>query len=477
MDRLEQLGSQISQLTMYDVKSFYNQARNYVLNVSEMEGKVREATNDDPWGASSTLMQEIAQGQQFNEIMPAIYNRFMEKEARQWRQIYKALQLLEYIVKHGSERVVDDARAHLATIKMLRNFHYIDDKGKDQGVNIRNRSRELAELLQDVEKIRTERRKAKTNRNKYVGTGNEGSSFGSSGRYGGFGSDSVSPGYTGYGNESGGYSGSTYDRDYGGSSSEFRDQTARRGFDEYDAGDDEEAAHPRSSISATRQSTSDPIAPPPPPAAAKPKEVNLLDMLEDDTTVSVGRAPAAVPSAPAGDFDDFDDFQAAPMSPHVGVSSVPAAPAKTGGAGLFDLLDSTPAPARTAFSPPMTTSAPSMMATQPQRPMMPAAPMQSFTSNNSGMLPSALTGPAKVGPSAATTTTASKPAGAFDDLWSMSLGSSAPKPTSTAVNNGNKSMLDLQREKAQANLWGQAAGGTGTTTKPAGSGGFDDLLL
>lgn len=47
----------------------------------------------------------------------------------------QALQLLEYIIKHGSERVVDDARSHLSTIKMLRNFHYIDDNGKDQGIN------------------------------------------------------------------------------------------------------------------------------------------------------------------------------------------------------------------------------------------------------------------------------------------------------------------------------------------------------
>lgn len=90
-------------------------------------------------GASSTLMGEIAQGtfnfQHFNEIMPAIYSRFMDKEAREWRQIYKALQLLEYIIKHGSERVVDDARSHLSTLKMLRNFHYVDDKGKDQGIN------------------------------------------------------------------------------------------------------------------------------------------------------------------------------------------------------------------------------------------------------------------------------------------------------------------------------------------------------
>jgi hypothetical protein len=27
--------------------------------------------------------------QQFNEIMPCIYSRFMDKEARQWREIYK----------------------------------------------------------------------------------------------------------------------------------------------------------------------------------------------------------------------------------------------------------------------------------------------------------------------------------------------------------------------------------------------------
>ena len=96
----------------------------------------------------------------------------------------QALQLLEYIIKHGSERVVDDARSHISTIKMLRNFHYIDEKGKDQGINgvypnpirsiprlmmrtsVRNRAKELADLLSDVERIRAERRKAKAKRNK-----------------------------------------------------------------------------------------------------------------------------------------------------------------------------------------------------------------------------------------------------------------------------------------------------------------------
>jgi hypothetical protein len=38
-------------------------------------------------------MQEIAQATNnfadFNEIMPAIYRNFMEREAREWRMIYK----------------------------------------------------------------------------------------------------------------------------------------------------------------------------------------------------------------------------------------------------------------------------------------------------------------------------------------------------------------------------------------------------
>lgn len=30
---------------------------------------------------------------------------------------------------------MDDARSHVSTIKMLRSFHYTDEKGKDQGIN------------------------------------------------------------------------------------------------------------------------------------------------------------------------------------------------------------------------------------------------------------------------------------------------------------------------------------------------------
>jgi epsin len=73
---------------------------------------------------------------------------------------------------------------------------------------VRNRAKELVELLSDVDKIRTERRKAKANKHKYTGTGNDGGygggyggglSFSSGGsRYGGFGSDSLGGSGGGY---------------------------------------------------------------------------------------------------------------------------------------------------------------------------------------------------------------------------------------------------------------------------------------
>jgi epsin len=42
---------------------------------------------------------------------------------------------LEYLIKNGSERVIDYARDHVYELKALKNFNYVDEKGKDQGIN------------------------------------------------------------------------------------------------------------------------------------------------------------------------------------------------------------------------------------------------------------------------------------------------------------------------------------------------------
>ncbi|KAI0509110.1 hypothetical protein F5B22DRAFT_373061 [Xylaria bambusicola] len=528
------LKDQVSNLTLYDLKAGVRKVQNAVMNYTEMEAKVREATNNEPWGASSTLMQEIANGtfnyQTLNEIMPLIYRRFTEKTAEEWRQIYKSLQLLEFLIKHGSERVIDDARGHITLLKMLRQFHYIDPNGKDQGINVRNRAKELAELLGDVERIRAERKKARTNKAKYTGVegGSMGGGFsgGSSGRYGGFGSES-----TGYGGSPagyGGYSGGVYGDGggFGGQTDEWRDSGNRADkFEEYDEFDEGGAAtssssRPKATERAERMGVKK-TTPSQPPKKKEP-EVDLFSFDDAEpapvstgaTLASTSNSGLADLSSPAGDDDDFDDFQSAtpaqqtsaPSSnfaiqpplmtstqtaPQFAAPKPVSAPAQASLSGMMSSLSpptsttSTPAANFSSFNPP-----PSIGASAPPKPTgyQAAAPnyfqsvqvpqstgpsgsaMGSLSpagTTPSGM--SALNKPAA--PAAAKPSTGADP---FANLWGQAGTGLKKSNTPTA---GPK-LGQLAKEKTSASLWGAPAASTPkpSTSTNTGSSGLDDLL-
>ncbi|KAJ2036024.1 Epsin-3, clathrin recruitment and traffic between the Golgi and endosome [Coemansia sp. S3946] len=281
------------------------------MNYTEMEIKVNEATGPEPWGASSTLMREIADAtfitKHFDEIMPAIYMKFNDTDPSNWRQVYKALQLIEYLVKSGSERVVDDVRGHITIIKMLKNFHHIDANGKDQGINVRQRSKELVELVQNSDRVREERQRAKDNRDKYSGYSNEGSramegfggggSGGSGGKYVGFGSESIGRGgskYTGFGSDGYRPSGGLYDNGSDAGSNHWSGSASRN------ASSPAVSSGP-SSHKPTRQGT--------PAASAKPAEPVVADLFsfdddDDDANGTVGIAPISAPTMSSSNTTD-----------------------------------------------------------------------------------------------------------------------------------------------------------------------------
>ncbi|KAH0847825.1 ENTH domain-containing protein [Fonsecaea pedrosoi] len=519
----ESLKNQVSNLTLYDLKAGVRKVQNAVMNLTEMEAKVREATNGDPWGASASLMQEIAQGthnyQQLNEIMPMIYKRFTDKTAEEWRQIYKALQLLEFLCKNGSERVIDDARSHLSLLRMLRQFHYIDQNGKDQGVNVRNRSAELVKLLSDVDTIRSERKKARANRNKYGGVEGGmgmGGGFSSGSRYGGFGSETG--GFGGYQGEVYGDGGG-----FGGRETDFSG-TQRRGdqFEEYDEADDFETSRPtRSTASRTTAPTTTARRDPPKP---KEPEQDLFDFGDDQsaTMQSSGKAPAAqsgglddfggLQSSTANDDDDFDDFQSATSpaatqpvaNPLAGIAPPPTTSTTTSAtqfaapkpvapgqaAGLNNIFTTTsPAPSTTSsimspttstFSPP-----PAQKPVQPLQPtgFKPSGPNY-FTSvpvsinSQSAATSNASTPLGGVTPSYTSSTSAaslgkptSKPAAgkggdAFGDLWSTASTKAGVKGT-TGPQKG-PDLASMAKAKSQAGIWGAASAASSTTPRPGG---------
>lgn len=62
---------------------------------------------------------------------------------------------------------------------------FTDENGKDQGINVRQKVKEMVEFVQDDDRLREERKKAKKNKDKYIGVSSD--SMGGSGGGGGGG--------------------------------------------------------------------------------------------------------------------------------------------------------------------------------------------------------------------------------------------------------------------------------------------------
>ncbi|KAL5234052.1 hypothetical protein ACI65C_001462 [Semiaphis heraclei] len=170
---------------MWKVRELADKVTNVVLNYTEIEAKVREATNDEAWGPTGNLMQEVAQAtfmfEHFPEVMGMLWKRMLHENKKNWRRTYKSLLLLNYLVKNGSERVVTSAREHIYDLRGLENYSFVDEFGKDQGINIRHKVRELIDFVQDDDKLREERKKAKKNKDKYIGLSSEAMGYKGSG--------------------------------------------------------------------------------------------------------------------------------------------------------------------------------------------------------------------------------------------------------------------------------------------------------
>ncbi|KAM7393954.1 hypothetical protein PAMP_020787 [Pampus punctatissimus] len=174
------------------------QVKNIVHNYSEAEIKVREATSNDPWGPSSSLMSEIADLTfnvvAFAEVMGMVWKR-LNDSGKNWRHVYKALTLLDYLLKTGSERVAQQCRENAFTIQTLRDFQYVDRDGRDQGANVREKARQLVCLLRDEERLRQERSQALKTKERMAGGGSGGGGGGSGSGGGGGVYGGIPPSY------------------------------------------------------------------------------------------------------------------------------------------------------------------------------------------------------------------------------------------------------------------------------------------
>ncbi|KAI9360012.1 hypothetical protein DFJ73DRAFT_93740 [Zopfochytrium polystomum] len=141
-------------------KAVARTVKNFAKGYSDIQIKVRTATSNDPSPPSSQDMAAIARAtydpQSFIEIMEMIDKR-LNDSGKNWRHVYKSLVLLDCLIHTGSDQVVKYAKENLYVVKTLKEFQVFDDDGRDQGVNIRQLSKDITALLSDEARLREER--------------------------------------------------------------------------------------------------------------------------------------------------------------------------------------------------------------------------------------------------------------------------------------------------------------------------------
>eukprot|EP00276_Gloeochaete_wittrockiana_P016580 CAMPEP_0184335614 /NCGR_PEP_ID=MMETSP1089-20130417/4155_1 /TAXON_ID=38269 ORGANISM="Gloeochaete wittrockiana, Strain SAG46.84" /NCGR_SAMPLE_ID=MMETSP1089 /ASSEMBLY_ACC=CAM_ASM_000445 /LENGTH=529 /DNA_ID=CAMNT_0026660375 /DNA_START=62 /DNA_END=1651 /DNA_ORIENTATION=- len=213
---------------MESINKIWKASKAAVLNTPEIELKVLEATSNEKWGPTGTQMKDVARAtysyNDFPLIMNTIWERLNDRVPVNWRHVYKSLLLLDYLLKNGTEQVINDARVHMGLLQSLTQYNYIEGSN-DVGISIRERVKIVLDLLHDNKRLAEEREKAEQVRGKFeMAIGSEGSPYRGSGGGGGGSYGGSSGGGGSYGGSSGG--GGSYGGSSGGRQSYESDYTS-----------------------------------------------------------------------------------------------------------------------------------------------------------------------------------------------------------------------------------------------------------
>ena len=302
----------------------------------------------------------------FAVITQLMWESIENERPAAWRVVFKGLSLLEHLIKNGSERCVDDARGHNHVLRKLLQFNYYEGT-IDRGLGVREKTKQLLDILTDDERIREERQKALKLREKFGGksggVGGGGGGGGGGGPYAGYGNDN-------WDRDNGGGGGGYGDGGIGSNKASGRYDSEERpgGYSgRYDNETTASSSMPSSAVAPTFATLSDDVAPKKSKGKKKKKETatsteggsGAVDLFSfDDPTPSVSTTTATIGTTD----DDFDTFQSAVPS-NAGSTNVSTMDDPFGGSANF--ISAAPATAPTMQFDAFSSTHPTVTTAQP----------------------------------------------------------------------------------------------------------------
>ncbi|XP_062165979.1 epsin-3 [Alnus glutinosa] len=142
----------------------YKTARLTFTDVTEAELLAEEVTTNDPCSPDARTMTRIAEASfeidDYWRIVDVLHRRLYSIDWKRWRQSYKSLVLLEFLLTHGPEDFAAQFQRETYVIQELGTFNHTDEKGFNWGVNMKKKSDEILRLLGGGEKLKEARLKA-----------------------------------------------------------------------------------------------------------------------------------------------------------------------------------------------------------------------------------------------------------------------------------------------------------------------------
>ncbi|XP_022949262.1 clathrin interactor EPSIN 1 [Cucurbita moschata] len=137
-------------------------ARLALTDVTSAELLTEEAISGNPDARTlSSISKAAFEVDDYWRIVAILHKRLLKFEKKNWRLCYNSLIILEHLLTHGPESVAEEFQSDKHVISQMGTFQYVDEKGFNWGISVRNKSERMLNLLEKRSFLKEERDKAR----------------------------------------------------------------------------------------------------------------------------------------------------------------------------------------------------------------------------------------------------------------------------------------------------------------------------
>ena len=174
----------------FRINDLIETVKSTVFQYSPVEAMLVKLTNNDSWGHDTKDLQQLVKmcdnntGYQASNVnnfnqsgghssalaftLSFLHEKCTNTQVSTWRNIYKSLSLLDYLLKHSSEYNITSITNIVQQLNHLNNYQCIDN-GKDTGINVRHKLKTMTEMINNHNVLLSEREKASVQAQKFHG--------------------------------------------------------------------------------------------------------------------------------------------------------------------------------------------------------------------------------------------------------------------------------------------------------------------